>query len=305
MSGGDTLYADLAGIGLGHWRDAIAPLLAERLSSAADRRYDEWRALVDRLPARGEAAPPEAVRELLLGLSPWRKGPFRLGGIKVDAEWRSDLKWARVADHIAALGGRTVLDVGCGNGYYTLQMLLAGARVVVGIDPGVLQVLQFAAVKKMSGIRHAHVLPLRLEDLPAGSAVFDTTFSMGVLYHRRDPAGHLAQLLGTLRPGGELVLETLVLPGDGDTVIEPGPRYARMRNVWHLPTVAALEGWLQRAGFAGTRVVDVTATSTGEQRRTEWMTFESLAEALDPADPTRTIEGYPAPTRAVLLARRP
>jgi len=52
------------------------------------------------------------------------------------------------------------------------------------------------------------------------------------------------------------------------------------------------------------RLVDVAATTTQEQRRTPWMRFESLADFLDPADPRLTREGYPAPLRAVFMARR-
>ena len=44
-------------------------------------------------------------------------------------------------------------------------------------------------------------------------------------------------------------------------------------------------------------------TSLDEQRRTDWMTSESLAEFLDPNDRSKTIEGYPAPLRAVLTAK--
>jgi tRNA (mo5U34)-methyltransferase len=77
-----------------------------------------------------------------------------------------------------------------------------------------------------------------------------------------------------------------------------------MRNVWFLPSVTALGVWLERAGFRGVRCVDVTATTAAEQRSTEWMPFDSLDQALDPADPGHTVEGHPAPLRAVLLAER-
>lgn len=76
-----------------------------------------------------------------------------------------------------------------------------------------------------------------------------------------------------------------------------------MNNAYFLPTVRCLEGWLQRAGFTDIRCVDITRTTLEEQRKTDWMTFESLTDFLDPEDPTRTIEGYPAPVRAILLAR--
>lgn len=236
-----------------------------------------------------------------MALTPWRKGPFRIQGIGLDTEWRSNLKWDRLHDQITPLGGRTILDVGCGNGYYACRMRAGDARLVVGIDPTLLFVCQFAALRKMSGIASVHVLPLRLHELPERSAIFDTTFSMGVLYHQRNPHDHLRQLRDTLRDGGELVLETLVLPGPRKQVLQPEDRYARMRNVWHLPTVKSLSEWLQDAGFQNIRVIDVNRTTTDEQRSTEWMPFESLAEALLPDDPMTTIEGLPAPTRAVVV----
>ncbi|VEB58220.1 tRNA (5-methoxyuridine) 34 synthase [Salmonella enterica subsp. enterica] len=52
------------------------------------------------------------------------------------------------------------------------------------------------------------------------------------------------------------------------------------------------------------RIADVCVTTTEEQRRTEWMVTESLADFLDPNDRSKTVEGYPAPQRAVLIARK-
>jgi len=298
----DALFADLDAIGLGSWRRHLEPLIGERFGERAHGDLAAWKEVVAQI---GADLPTDRLRGLLLKLSPWRKGPFDVCGIHIDAEWRSDLKWARVRDRIAPLAGRNVLDVGCGNGYYALQMRNAGASGVFGIDPTLLFVLQFEAIRKLTGAGGIHVLPLRLEDLPPDSRAFDTTFSMGVLYHRRNPAAHLEALFGTLRTGGELVLETLILPGGGREVLEPEDRYARMRNVWHLPTVPVLLDWLLEAGFANPRLIDVTATTTDEQRSTEWMPFESLVEALDPDDPALTTEGYASPHRAVVLANSP
>jgi tRNA (mo5U34)-methyltransferase len=247
-----------------------------------------------------------ALRAALLRLLPWRKGPFELFGVTIDAEWRSDQKWARIAPHIGALTGQRILDVGCGNGYYGWRMHAAGATLIVGIDPSILFNLQHAAIcRYVAGDPHNCVLPLRLEDLPAtASGDFDTVFSMGVLYHRRDPAMHLAQLRRQLRPDGRLVLETLIVDDAADDVLLPHGRYARMRNVWAVPTPRRLLHWVDLAGFDDARIVDVTPTMTGEQRRTEWMPFESLTDALDPRDASRTSEGHPAPVRAVIVAQR-
>ncbi len=257
-----------------------------------------------RIGQTGEQA-PQAVRAALEGLIPWRKGPFEFFGVSVDTEWRSDWKWQRVAPHLSPLHGRRVLDVGCGSGYHCWRMAAAGARQVVGIDPTILFLVQYLAVKRFAPDMPVWFLPLRMEELPAGQQNFDTVLSMGVLYHRRSPLDHILELKGALAQGGELVLETLVVEGDAQTALMPEDRYAAMRNVFFLPSVAMLEIWLRRCGFVDVRCVDESTTTVEEQRATEWMRFQSLPDFLDPDDPSRTREGYPAPRRAVLVARKP
>ncbi len=256
-----------------------------------------------RLDCADNAATHDQMRAALMGLSPWRKGPFDLFGVHVDTEWRSDWKWERVAPHLD-LRGKRVLDVGCGNGYYQWRMLGAGADSVIGVDPNWLFFCQFQAVQRYLPDLPAWHLPFALEDLPAGLEGFDTVFSMGVFYHRRSPIEHLLALKDCLVKGGELVLETLVVPGDVHQVLVPEDRYAQMRNVWFLPSVPALELWLRRAGFSDVKCVDVSITTVAEQRGTEWMKFQSLSDFLDPDDHSKTVEGLPAPMRAVITARK-
>ena len=245
----------------------------------------------------------QQIIERLMQLHPWRKGPYEICGIELDTEWRSDWKWQRLQPHIQPLQDRLVLDVGCGNGYHGWRMLGEGARLVIGIDPTQLFVLQFEAIRHFVGKYHPlQVLPLGIEDLPANLQGFDTVFSMGVFYHRRSPFEHLAELKGALRQGGELVLETLVIEGEKGQVLVPEGRYAKMRNVWFIPTPETLDGWLRRAGFRDVRLVDCSLTSMEEQRATEWMRFESLADFLEPADLHLTVEGHPAPRRAIFVA---
>lgn len=317
-----TLYQALAQSPAAAW--------LERLSGDISRSFNKphgdlarWRAILETLPQIapsvvdlqhgvqiGRADDVTATQRLeleqqLRGLHPWRKGPFDLFGIHVDTEWRSDWKWERISKYIADLKGRRVLDMGSGNGYHCLRMVGAGASLAIGMDPSKLFCVQFHAIKHFIPHTPAYVVPLGIEDLPPGLAAFDTVFCMGVLYHRRSPIDFLYQLRDCLRPGGQLVLETLVVEGDEQQVLVPGERYAQMRNVWFIPSCAALEVWLRRCGFRDIRVVDVTATTIAEQRSTGWMTFDSLPQFLDPNDPTLTIEGFPAPRRAVLLATAP
>jgi len=297
-----TLARVLGILQLDHWLEPLAALADERVSESAHGDFERWRDAVAGLPS---ATSDAERRDLLMQLAPWRKGPFNVGGVHIDAEWRSDLKWQRVAGAIDSLEGRRVLDVGCGNGYYALRMADAGAAAVLGIDPTLLYVMQFLAVTAYLERPPVSVLPLRLQELPDACHAFDTTFSMGVLYHQRSPLDHLRQLRATLRPGGQLVLETIFIPGEESYACTPAERYARMKNVWLLPTLAELSTWLRRTGFRDVEIIDTAITTVAEQRSTEWMTFESLADALDPEDPTRTVEGWPAPRRVVVTATAP
>jgi tRNA (mo5U34)-methyltransferase len=246
------------------------------------------------------AKDPSVVHQNLQKLHPWRKGPLELAGTFIDTEWRSDWKWQRLAPYLD-LEDQAVLDIGCGNGYFGLRMLGAGADLVLGIDPTLVFVMQWLAMHRLCPDLQNYVLPLGIEDLPDDCRAFDSVFSMGVLYHRKDAIEHLRRLKQFTRPGGQIVLETLVLEGENQSLLEPSGRYARMRNVHAVPSLSVLLEWLQQAGLNDTRVLDISKTSTAEQRSTSWMRFESLADCLDPNDPSLTVEGHPAPVRAALL----
>jgi len=243
------------------------------------------------------------LREALMGLHPWRKGPYDLFGVHIDTEWRSDWKWDRLKDTIEPLEGKRVLDVGCGSGYHCWRMLGKGAAEVIGIDPTPLFIMQFSALQKYLLQKNIWVLPVGIQDVPSKLKAFDTVFSMGILYHRRSPMDHLQDLKDCLRPGGQLVLETLVIEGElGDTLVPEG-RYARMGNVWFLPSCATLISWLKKMGYVEPQLIDVSATTPEEQRSTDWMHFHSLSDFLDSDDASKSIEGHPAPRRAIITAR--
>jgi len=318
----DSLFTQLTHTRLHKWVDPLKQQLEGIFETILHGKHEEWEAILQQLPdipisqsnydtdtvsagAKNDMTTQqsEQLLGLLKQLQPWRKGPYQLCDIHIDTEWHSDWKWQRIKDHISPLEDRLVLDIGCGNGYHMWRMLGAGARLVIGADPSRLFLNQFAAIKHYMGKElPIHILPLRGEDLPDfNQQGFDTVFSMGVLYHRKSPFDHLQELKSFIKPGGELVLETLVIEGDENTLLVPRDRYAKMRNVWFIPSVTMLEGWLKRLGFKDIKIADVNQTTTEEQRVTEWMDYESLSDFLDPNDPNLTIEGYPAPRRACLV----
>jgi tRNA (mo5U34)-methyltransferase len=319
----DALYPQLETIGLADWVGSLKPLVESRLASNAHGKMPVWQAALAALPELdtddvdlgtcvriGDSTSVsdderDAMVEQLQHFHPWRKGPYQLLGIELNTEWRSDWKWERVLPHIQPLNGRTVLDVGGGNGYHGWRMLGAGAKLVIGIDPTRVFAMQYLVMQRYIRSQQHYVLPIGIEEMPEKLQCFDTVFSMGVLYHRRSPLDHLYELRSCLRTGGELVLETLVIEGGLGEVLMPEQRYAKMRNVWFIPSVETMILWLQRCGFKNVRCVDETVTSLEEQRATEWMHFESLADFLDSEDRTKTIEGHPSPLRATFTAIAP
>lgn len=322
-----TFWPQLEEHDLNEWRAPLPDLIEDALNPEGNGNLSRWLPALDNihdLPTAEQSqlnqaaiqahsadftdAQRENLTTSLKALMPWRKGPFDLQGVYIDTEWHSDWKWDRVSPHLSPLQGRRVLDIGCGSGYHLWRMLGDGAELAIGVDPSLLFMTQFLAVKHFIGQQQpAYFLPLTLEQLPPPkqAGVFDTVFSMGVLYHRRSPIDHILDLKRQLRHGGELVLETLVVPEEYGQLLVPKDRYAQMNNVWFLPSVDELQHWMEKCGLRNVRCVDLDQTSTEEQRSTPWMEWNSLSDFLDPTDNTKTVEGYPAPLRAVMIAEKP
>ncbi|MFK8078006.1 MAG: tRNA 5-methoxyuridine(34)/uridine 5-oxyacetic acid(34) synthase CmoB [Granulosicoccus sp.] len=314
------LNDELALTALAPWAAELGDAVINQGHALKHGHLPRWEAAVDSLPKvaesslsiqrgvvtlNGNFAPEDEtkLKDSLEGLIPWRKGPFQFGPVSIDTEWRSDWKWDRLEPHISPLHGKLVLDVGCGSGYHLWRMRQAGAKQVLGVDPSLHFLKQFEATQLYAQDAAVQFLPLPMEALPPNMGVFDTAFSMGVLYHRRQPLDHLKELQASLSVGGELILETLIIPGDDSESLELNSRYANMRNIYELPTRLRLEEWVLASGFCDIRTVSVCETSLDEQRSTHWMPNHSLVNALDPSDQHLTIEGHTRPLRAIVIAR--
>lgn len=311
------LFERLRNLGLSQWVERLERQQRNWLIHHGD--YARWSDALSRLPPindiqahldrpavtiDGVCEDHDALFAALKSLMPWRKGPYRFADILVDSEWRSDFKWERLGGHLSSLENRRVLDIGCGNGYHCWRMLSESPQLVIGIEPSVLFNLQFRALQRYLSRSDIYLLPIGVEQIPPEMGCFDTVFSMGILYHRKSPIDHLLQLKGLLAGGGELCLETLVIDGGHGDILLPRGRYARMKNVWFIPSAPELASWLERCGFGNIRIIDISATSVDEQRVTEWMQFESLADCLDSENADLTVEGLPAPKRAIFLANK-
>ncbi len=320
----ESFYKQMTKCGLGKWNEQFEIIIDEAVNKP-DGNLSNWMKILSELPeietedgifiknkawviavAKNQTTPEmlDKLKFSLLKLSPWRKGPFNIAGIEINAEWRADIKWNLVERGITNIKNKVVLDLGCANGYYMFRMADHMPSMVLGIDPSRLCWMQFEALQKYLKYKNIFYLPIGFEDMPQNCEMFDTIFAMGILYHRRDPFGFLRSVKYMLKKGGELVLETITVEGDETTVLVPENRYAGMKNIWFFPSDKAMVVWLKRAGFSNIKIVDKYKTTTSEQCQTEWMTSESLNNWLNPNDETKTIEGLPAPIRTIITCNR-
>jgi tRNA (mo5U34)-methyltransferase len=237
----------------------------------------------------------ELIYKTAWATRPWRKGPFQIGKTFIDSEWQSFLKFNLLLPHLD-LEDKIVGDIGCNNGYYLFRMLALNPKRLIGFDPSPFYQTQFDFINHFAKSSIKYEL-LGVEHLPLYEHKFDTLFCLGVLYHRSDPTTTLKALRKGLNSKGELFLDTFMIDGDLPVALCPGKTYSKIPNIYHIPTVSALENWAEKAGFSDMQIIDCIPTTYEEQRRTEWIKGESLGDFLNPNNPTQTVEGYPAPKR--------
>lgn len=234
----------------------------------------------------------------------WRKGPFELFGEKIESEWRSDYKWDRIVSKLPDMQGKTILDIGCNNGYFMFRMLEHNPKVVLGIDPVIPFENQFKFIQNFTQAPNLFFKLWGVEHLKLMPNSFDIIFSMGILYHHRHPLEQLMDCRESLKPGGTLILETIGIDSEEAISLTPSGSYAHMPNVWFVPSLPCLLNWLERCKFIDIEVVSTQWGETNEQRSSEYAPSASFESYLDPNDSSKTIEGYPAPKRYCIKARR-
>ena len=259
--------------------------------------------IFDSLPKKNlDFKPKSLIKNLVNELIPWRKGPYNLIGVPIDSEWNCSIKWNRLASKLPSLENNIILDVGSGNGYFSWRMREAGARLVVCLEPSFASFVQFHFLNHFADDVKIRFVPMTLEESPKSQCLFDKVFIMGTLYHSKAPFDHIKNATSFLKIGGFLILETLIFESDECTLFVPKERYARMSNVWHIPSFPAIKSWLIALGFSNIDLVSVDITRTAEQRATKHMPFKSLNDGISPQDDKLTIESYPRPKRGIIIA---
>lgn len=244
----------------------------------------------------------ELLLEACKKLIPWRKGPFRLFDLEIDTEWQSNIKYNLIRPYFD-LKDKIVGDIGCNNGYYMFRMLEDKPKKLVGFDPSPLTMLQFDFLNHFAKTPIVYE-QLGVEHLEFFEHKFDFIFMLGVLYHRPDPIGTLKLLRNALNKDGEILIDTFMIDGEDEVCLTPKERYSKIPNIFFIPTISALKNWVHRAGFVHIEILETTVTTTDEQRKTQWSFDQSLEDFLDPNDPSKTVEGYPAPKRVYLKAKK-
>lgn len=246
----------------------------------------------------------EKLTSLCRSLISWRTGPYQIGELYLDTEWRSHMKWSRISPMIPRKPNMRVADVGCSNGYFLHKLSLLNPEIAIGFDPVERCWLQFALLQAILQTPNLAFVPMGVLSLSAFPQFFDFILCMGVIYHQRDQALAVRRLYDATRSGGHVLLESLVVPHDEPLTISPPNRYAKMRNAWTIPSAASLETLFRAAGFKDVEVRSFGPLNTEEQRSTTFAPYESLSDFLDPSDPTRTVEGHPAPHTAAVIGRK-
>ncbi len=246
----------------------------------------------------------QQITENLRAFMPWRKGPFSVFGINIDAEWRSERKWQRLLPELPDLSGKIIADIGCNNGYYMFRMAASTPRLVLGFEPSVQHYYCFKALNAMAGKSELDIDLLGVEHLNLFESCFDVVFLMGIIYHRPSPIDTLRDILCALQPGGTLIVESQAIPGEAPFALFPDDTYAKVPGTYFVPTGSCLFNWMKKAGFTDINLFCTHPMSGKEQRQTDWMTFESFNDYIDPVNPKLTVEGYPAPCRVFLKGRK-
>jgi tRNA (mo5U34)-methyltransferase len=230
----------------------------------------------DHLATRADSG---TLRDRIEALGPWFHNIDLNGVATAPSHFLGDYprnKFVRFADALPPdLAGKTVLDIGCNAGFYSVEMKRRGAARVLGIDSDERYLAQARLATEALGFDDVEFAKLSVYDVAAIGETFDLVIFMGVFYHLRHPllaldlirehvAGDML-LFQTMQQGSDEVLD---VPADHPFFV-PGtfepppffddPAYPRMHFIerefahdwtnWWAPNAACSQAMLRAAGF--------------------------------------------------------
>ncbi len=298
---------------------ALRDCLNEKL---LDRRWERWREGADAVVAvkadflkvtagtvclgSHQALSDSDAAKIDYGLKaflPWKKGPYSIFGREIDSEWRSDLKWDRIAPFLGSIEGQVIADIGCHNGYYMYRLRDLGAKCVLGFEPMPINFYNHQLLQNIYPVPEISLELFGVEHIDLFPESFDAILCMGILYHHTDPVGLLRKMRRALHPKGRIIIDCQGIAGADSLSLTPTGRYAGATGVWFLPTLTCLQNWIRRAGFSQQTVIYSAPLDSKEQRATPWAELKSLSDFLDKGDKSKTVEGHPAPWRHYLMVK--
>jgi tRNA (mo5U34)-methyltransferase len=224
--------------------------------------------------AKLRAVSRDGLEERIEELGPWFHN-INLGGVWTAPDhFLGDYpgaKFRRFAPHLPAdLSGKSVLDIGCNAGFYSIEMKRRGASRVLGIDSDERYLAQARLASETLGFGDIEFARLDVYDVGAIGEHFDLVIFMGVLYHLRHPLlaldlirEHVAKdllLFQSMQRGSKhvLPLEPDYKFEETDVFFESGfpklhfveQQYSHDWTNWWVPNRACTEAMLRSAGFA-------------------------------------------------------
>jgi tRNA (mo5U34)-methyltransferase len=222
--------------------------------------------------AAGEVLDRDRTSERIRALGPWFHN-MNLNGVWTAPDHPLGdypaMKWTRFASAIPDdLSGRSVLDIGCNGGFYSIEMKRRGARRVVGIDHDGDYLAQAKFAAEVLGL-DIEFRQLSVFDVALLGERFDVVIFMGVLYHLRHPLlaldlvrAHVAKdmlIFQSMQRGSKDIAELDADYPFTETAIFDRPDYPKLHFIeqryahdptnWFVPNRAAAEAMLRSSGF--------------------------------------------------------
>jgi tRNA (mo5U34)-methyltransferase len=215
----------------------------------------------------------DEIRRRAEALGPWFHNIVLNGVATAPDHFLGDypsVKWKSFADAIPAdLTGKTVLDIGCNGGFYSIEMKRRGAERVLGVDFDEDYLAQARFAAQVTGL-DIEFRKLSVYDVGALGEKFDVVLFMGVLYHLRHPLlaldlihEHVAKdllVFQSMQRGSRQVDEVAENPHFWETKHFDSPGYPKLHFIehryaddptnWWVPNAACAEAMLRSAGFA-------------------------------------------------------